>query len=116
MSNKKKNEPTLDELREEKKKAYLKAKSEESETITLEIHGFTCELTRPNRALYERVVGLITPIPGRPLEIIKAGSIILNTCWVKGDKEIKEFDDLYTSICTHCVSLVRLTEVELKKS
>jgi hypothetical protein len=114
MSTEKKDPRTV-EL-EAKKKAYLEAKKNEPKTVEIEVEGFTCKLRKPDRGIYTRVIGLITPLAGKDPEIVRAGSLILESCWLSGDEELKTEDDLNISACLKAVELIEIKEANLKKN
>ncbi|MGV7234657.1 MAG: hypothetical protein ACQ9ET_00220 [Nitrosomonadaceae bacterium] len=74
----------------------------------------SCRLSEINRGTLEVVLGLVMPSNGQP-QYIKAGEIILNSCWVEGDEEIKTDESLLLSACMSAYQLVDIKESSLKK-
>lgn len=102
--------------REAKKKAYLEKKANEPKTVELEVEGFTCVLNKPNRGVYSRVIGLITPMAGKEPDLLYAGNVILNSCWVSGDDELKDDETLNIAVCLKAIELIEIKEASLKKN
>lgn len=74
-------------------------------------------LKHPDRGVYERVIPLMTPIPGMaPPDTLKAGNIILLSCWISGDEELKNDDDYNIPACMAACGLITLKEVSIKKN
>ena len=67
-----------------------------------------------SRVVMEQALGLIMPITGSP-RLITAGEMILNSCWIDGDAEIRENEDLYCEACLNAVSLIERKTSSLKK-
>lgn len=80
----------------------------------LEIGEFKCYLKGLNRAVLETALGLIMPVSGSP-KLITAGEMILNSCWIDGDDEIKNDDELLVEACLQCVGLIERKSAIIKK-
>ena len=80
----------------------------------LEVGGFKCRLKEPDRMILKIVYGKLTKMNGE-MDTIGAGEIMLNSCWIDGDIEIKQNDGLFISACLKCVELIEQKEATLKK-
>jgi hypothetical protein len=80
----------------------------------LEIEGYTCKLRKIDRQTLKVVYSKMLKATGE-MNLIDTGEIILNTCWLEGDKQIKEDDDLWLAACLKCVELIEQKEASLKK-
>lgn len=80
----------------------------------IEIEGFKCKLSKPTRHTLKIVYAKMLKADGS-LNLIEGGEIMLNSCWIEGDKEIKANDDLFISACMAAVQLVEVKEATLKK-
>jgi hypothetical protein len=79
-----------------------------------DIEGKICYLSSISRQVVETALGMIMPTSGAP-RLITAGEIILNSCWLGGDEEIRKDDDLLIEACLQCVSLIERKSATLKK-
>ena len=82
--------------------------------FVLEIEGKTAYLKPISRATMEVAMGLIMPTHGNP-KLITAGEVILNSCWISGDEEIRKDEDLLIEACLQAVALIERKESSLKK-
>jgi hypothetical protein len=80
----------------------------------IEVGDYKCQLSAPTRQILKIVYGKMMKADGS-LDLIEGGEIMLNSCWVNGDKEIKENDLLFVSACMSAVGLIELKEAKLKK-
>jgi hypothetical protein len=80
----------------------------------LEIEGKKCYLKAITRPVMEQALGLIMPLTGSP-KMITAGEMILNSCWISGDDEIKTDPELYVDACLNAVQLIERKASSLKK-
>ncbi len=80
----------------------------------LEIEGKKCYLKSITRPVMEQALGLIMPLTGTP-KMITAGELILNSCWISGDEEIKTDPELYVDACLNAVQLIERKSSSLKK-
>ena len=78
----------------------------------LEIDGKKCQLAKIDRATLEIALGLI--MADKP-EYIKAGEIIVRSCWVSGDKEILDDEDLLVGAALAAQELISVKKASLKK-
>lgn len=76
---------------------------------------FKCQLTELNRQVLEIVIGLIMPTAGEKPQYLKAGELILNSCWCSGDEEIRKDEQLLISACMQAYKLFELKKTTLKK-
>lgn len=80
----------------------------------IEVEDKKAYLKAINRATLEVVLGLIMPSNGDP-QYIKAGEIILNTCWVGGDEEIRTDEEYLNAAAMQAYQLVEIKTASLKK-
>lgn len=80
----------------------------------LEIEGKKAYLKSISRPVMEQALGLIMPTSGAP-RLITAGELILNSCWVGGDEDIKKDESLMIEACLKAVELIERKESSLKK-
>lgn len=80
----------------------------------IEVEGFSCRLSKPTRQTLKVVYAKMLKADGS-LNLLEGGEIMLNSCWIDGDKEIKEDDDLFLSACMAACQLIEIKEASLKK-
>ena len=80
----------------------------------IEVEGKKCRLTELDRTTLEITLGMIMSTTGSP-QYIRAGEVILRNCWVDGDKEILERDDLLIAAAMKAYELIEIKEATLKK-
>lgn len=80
----------------------------------IEVDGYSCRLRKIDRATLKVVYAKMLKATGE-MNLVDTGEIILNTCWIDGDKEIKLNDDLWLAACLKCVELIEQKEAKLKK-
>jgi len=80
----------------------------------IEVEGFTARLSEPTRQILKIVYAKMMKADGS-LNLVEGGEIMLNSCWIDGDKEIKEDDQLFISACLSAVGLIETKEATLKK-
>ena len=80
----------------------------------IEVDGFTCKLAEPTRQVLKIVYAKMLKADGS-LNLVEGGEIMLNSCWIEGDKEIKENDNLFISACLSACQLIEVKEAKLKK-
>ena len=87
--------------------AQLKAKH--GEIFKISVDGKSCLLRKPNRKElgYASVAGKEDPL--------MFNELILKSCWLDGDKEIMENDDLFLSVGQKIGELISVKEAELEK-
>lgn len=76
---------------------------------------FQCQLSEIGRDVLEIVIGLIMPTGGEKPKYISAGEIILNSCWVSGDEEIRKDEQLLIAACMSAYKLFELKKTTLRK-
>ncbi len=71
--------------------------------------GYSCILRKPNRKElgYAGVAGQENPI--------KFNEIILNSCWLGGDEEIKTDDSQFLSVSQKLGEIIKVKSAELEK-
>ena len=77
--------------------------------------SFSCYLKKANRGVLEAALSFVQPGAGQKPKIIKAGELLLNSCWVAGDPEIKERDDLLVAACFEAYELIEIKKARLEK-
>ena len=80
----------------------------------IEVGGKKCKLSEPTRYVLKVVYSKLLKSNG-DLNLVEAGEIILNSCWVSGDKEIKDDDSLFIAACLSAAELIETKEAKLKK-
>ena len=80
----------------------------------LEVEGKKCLLSEIDLKTLEIVLGYLGAMNGRP-QMITAGSIILENCWVSGDEELKTDDKYKAAACIAACGLVEVKQSTLKK-
>ena len=90
------------------------AKELKSAAYELEIEGRKAKLRKIDRATLKVVYSKMLKANGE-MNLIDSGEIILETCWLEGDKEIKENDELWLAACLKCVELIQQKEASLVK-
>lgn len=75
---------------------------------------YKCQLSDVDRNTLEIVIGLIMPTTGSP-KLITAGEMILNTCWVSGDDEIKNNEQLKIAACLSAIKIYEVKKTNLRK-
>ena len=89
--------------------------AQKSGEYTLSVDEYSCQLNTPNRGIIEMAMSKMG-IAGGQSEMIKAGEIILRGCWVDGDDEILNNDQLLVACALKAFQLIEMKEVELKKN
>ena len=89
-------------------------------TYTLTIEDKSCNLKALDRATFKIVLGMIAP-GGKDPKYVDAGQIILKTCWISGDEELKddispENAELNCSACLKACELIEIKEGSIKKN
>lgn len=80
----------------------------------IEVDGKKFRLSAPSRHVLKIVYAKLMRVSGE-LNLIEAGEIILNSCWVDGDPEIKTDDTLFIPACLKAAELIEQKEATLKK-
>ena len=83
-------------------------------TVKGDDKDYKCKLCKPKMAVIETAMAFIIPTRGEP-QYFQAGKIIINSCWVSGDEEIREDDQLFMSACMQAYELVEMKDTSLKK-
>lgn len=90
------------------------AKQEQKAAYEIEVEGYKAQLRKPTRFDLKVVYAKLMRATGE-LNLIEAGEIMLTSCWISGDKEIKEDDNLFISACLKACELIEQKEATLKK-
>lgn len=80
----------------------------------IEVEGKKCQLCKLDRATLEITLGMVMATNNTP-QYIRAGEIILRKCWVSGDKEILDDEDLLIAAAMKAYELIEIKEASLKK-
>lgn len=89
----------------------------EDDKIIVELKGkkYSCQLSKEiARDTLEDALGLIRPNAGNPMPLT-AGKMILTSCWIEGDEEIKTNDELLVPVCLAAYYRIEQKEASLKK-
>lgn len=73
-----------------------------------------CRVSKPSRAVVEIALSKMG-ISGGNSQLIAAGEIILNSCWIDGDSEILKNDDYLIPAALQAYQLIEFKTAELKK-
>lgn len=76
---------------------------------------FSCKLSEIDRNTLEVVIGLIMPTGGEKPQYLRAGEIILNSCWVDGDEQIRKDEQCLIAASMQAYKLFELKKTTLKK-
>jgi len=79
----------------------------------IEVEGKVCYLKALDKATLEIVLGMTAGSENS--QLIRAGEVILNRCWVGGDEEIRKNDELTVAAAFQCYELIEIKEATLKK-
>lgn len=84
-------------------------KQKHGEIFKIKVDGKCCLLRKPNRKElgYASVAGKENPL--------KFNEVILNSCWLDGDEEIKTNDTLFLSASAKIADIIEVKEAELEK-
>lgn len=80
----------------------------------IEVDGFKCVLSPPNRFVVQAAMSKMTKTSGE-MDMIGAGEIVFNSCELSCDKEIKEDGNLLIAVFAQCAQLIEIKEASLKK-
>lgn len=80
----------------------------------LVVESKTCYLRKIDRETLEVALGHLMPTRGNP-KPITSGELIINTCWISGDPEIKSDEDLFTTACLQAAEVIENKSSFLKK-
>jgi hypothetical protein len=102
------------EIKEEFKPLLVGLKDSETHTIILE-SGLGCILRNPHAGVMRKVMSKIVSMDGRS-DIIGAGELIVDNCWVAGHNIIKENPDMKLSASMQAVGMINMVKGYLKKN
>ena len=91
-------------MAKETKKAFAK----------ITVDDYSCTVSKPTRQVLEVVLGMLG-VNGQKPQMLKAGEIILNSCWIDGDKEILQDDDLLVAASLQAYQLIEIKQASLEK-
>lgn len=80
----------------------------------LQVGDYSCYLKEISRPVMEIALGMIMPINGAP-RLITAGEIILNSCWIEGDQEIRTVEKWLIEASLKCCEMIERQNSELAK-
>lgn len=86
------------------------------ETWTIEVEDKKCVIKKPTREVMGQTLGMLTPFDGSPPNLVQAGSWVISTCWVSGDKEIQDDDDYNVPASMKALTLMKLKMGVIKKN
>lgn len=81
------------------------------DTFTLTTGDKKCIINKPNRQIVEACLPLIAD-----KKLITAGELIINSCWVSGDEEIKTNEDYLIPAAIEATDVLQFKNAELKKN
>lgn len=84
-------------------------KKQHGRVYVVESDGKKCYLRKPDR----KVIGAASVIGGS--DGVKMSEVIVNSCWLGGDEELKTNDDYFLGIVTQIDLLTKTAQVELKE-
>lgn len=76
---------------------------------------YTCFLGPISRAIYSVANSKMISLSTGGMDNLAAGEVILENCWMEGDKEIKENESIKMAAEMQAVGLMELREAELVK-
>ena len=85
-----------------------------SHTIVLE-NGLGCIIKIPNASITGKVLNKLSAFSGEP-DVTGAGKVILDNCWICGDREIQETASFALAAGIQCVSTVDVIQGSIKKN
>lgn len=71
-------------------------------------------LRKIDRNTLQSAMGDMVPVRGKP-KLIDAGELIINTCWVCGDEEIRSNDDYFIPACLQACGAIDQKAAFFKK-
>lgn len=74
----------------------------------LSVEDKTAYVRKPDRAMLSMAATL-----GK--DPVKYSEVMLNNCWLDGDKEIKEVDEYFFAAAAQMASIIQIKEATLKK-
>ena len=80
----------------------------------IEVGGFKCVLSPPNRFVIQAAMSKMTKTSGE-MDMIGAGEIVFNSCMLTCDDEIQADDSLLVSVFAQCAQLMEIKEATLTK-
>ena len=86
-----------------------------SVTYTIKIGKYSCILREPTFDEYALATTAMITSTGQ-VNMAAAGKIIIQTCWIEGDEQIKKDDKLLFAASMKAASIINVQEAELKKN
>lgn len=85
-------------------------KREYGDVFKLDVEGgYTCYLKKPTRRIYSMALSQGQKSP------MRFNEIIINNCWIAGDEQIREDDDLFYAACGQIDVLIPEVAADIKK-
>lgn len=84
--------------------------------FTLEIDGYSCQLRKPSRQILGQAMGMVIPVNGQVPDVTRAGEWILRNCWISGDQEILEDEDLLLGASMTAMEMTKIKAGTIKKN
>ncbi len=99
---------------ETKKSSLLEGKIEEwkkkyGRIFLIEVEDKKAYLKKPGR----KALGAAAVIGGK--DPMKYNEILLNSCWIEGDEEIREDDGLFLAVSAKLAELIEIKDAEIKE-
>ncbi len=80
----------------------------------LVVENKICYLSKLGRETLEPALGYLMPTRGNPMPVT-SGELIVNTCWVSGDAELRSDEDLFVATCLQAAEIIENKSSFLKK-
>lgn len=84
-------------------------KRKHGDVFQVEVGGRTCYLHKPDR----RTLSAAAVVGGN--DPMKYNEIILKSCWIEGDEEIKSDDELFLGVAGKLTEIIKIAEASVKK-
>ena len=103
-------------------KDIAKVENAKDGTYTIEVGNLSCTLRKLDRATYKICHSkLAASISNGKESMIDIGQIILNTCWIEGDKELKDSTsdenmEVNFAACQQAIGMIEIMSGSLKKN
>lgn len=90
----------------------LKKQGIETYTITCD-NGKECLIRKPTIKTSSKILPIMM---AENADLLKAGKIIIDECWIAGDDEIRKDEDLNAEVSLAALQVVQLKVAEIKKN
>lgn len=85
-------------------------KRQHGDVFKLDVEGgYTCYLKKPTRRIYSMALSQGQKSP------MRFNEIIINNCWIAGDEQIRDDDDLFYAACGQIDVLIPEVAADIKK-